>query len=1461
MSPKKPKNPPAVTGAPPRRRRRRWKRWVVIVPVVLLGSGLGLLQTPAAGWLVEPIVAAQTGMEVRAGSVRVTPLGTVIIANAVLRAPGMDGTPGEVLRADRITARIDWTATLTGSPGLKSIRLAGPDLRLSQDIDTGVLNAAAFKLFSGDGGGKTPTVVIERGTIELGEHRGAAYTGLRRWSVVGDLEAPDASGVSVFEFAARPATEGMGAAASGTLGLTGTIGPDGVAATLDGLRLEDWPATIVPSRMRDLYARLDLSGQLLPTRFTVDTTGRVTVRMTLDGVDLNLPFNEEYSLEGSGDLLRMRRTRGTVDFGTDGLAAQISGLIDELRYDVSLDYRGLDREASFDSSFSTRFRLDDSFRPRRFLPQEVIEKINMFESPAADVAATVRVSRPERGAKMAIAGDVALSNGRASYGKFPYPFTNLRGRVSFTQDNLVIERVEGDGPTGATLAASGRFDGLGEDSRVELRIEVRGVPLDDEVMAALNPGRRQLVEALFNPRQYEALIADGLIRTPDGRGGRDAPLFVFGGATDVDLVLRRTPERPADNRWTKETSVRLPHAGLVPQHFPLPIVAKGVELRITDEGLSMTGGHYEGLTGGEARVTAELDQRTARPGQDPLPVVEIKARGFPVDARMLAAIPGYREAPDPEKPVSLRSILDNLRVSGLVDCDALIGPRSDGVLGYDIEANFAGASARPVPWSPDERPPPVDAVVLDDMSGTVYVTERLIVVDMDGLLQSPDQPLAPTRVSLLTQLTMPEKRGGLGDVERTGGLLPIQQGPPLPGPALYADARADGLDLAMPVEHAAAVVSPDLALRLSELRDTRRPDGVVSLRAEMDGLVGGHTETVLAVDRIDSLSFEHAGVRHSVGPSRGSMELTLGVRPRVRFEGLRLPIMSGGVNAGRVSLDGDLPLVRYGRGNELADGQPLRATLTDARVEAPVIGQVVSAFAGVGAGAWLSDRKVAGLFDLDITLSPVPGASGRGEVTPPAYALPSMSAVGVLQPRSLALDLPGSRVEFASLTGRVSFEGMGGRVDAIEAVSPGLSLRVDGPWSFRPGEGADLDLTMRVEGERFDDPVRTLLPTLVLAVLDRFQVKAEGVLRTDDLRITGRGVGTPSSVLAISGAVDVTQASAVVGLPITEMDGRVGFEAEVTPEGTGYAIDLTADRLRAGRLRVESATATILADASRPGVVLIPEIQGRVHGGRIAGSAQARTTGSESRYWVDIHGSDIRAAPVFDDLILPPGGLEGPPLPGEEGVRSAWSVSDDYTRGLLDTDISITGVAGDLTKTAGRGVVRVAGGSVIALPGLINLVEFSNLRAPVGAQLDLAEAVFYIDGTALAFEQLTASSNSVEIVGYGTMDWVTRELDLRFRSRAVRPIPLFSDLLESVRDELITTKITGSPGALRYSAETFGATRRLMRALMGEPQSEQERLMSAVEAASLNSKNRDTNRERPAVLPSRQPAAWAEEDD
>lgn len=423
----------------------------------------------------------------------------------------------------------------------------------------------------------------------------------------------------------------------------------------------------------------------------------------------------------------------------------------------------------------------------------------------------------------------------------------------------------------------------------------------------------------------------------------------------------------------------------------------------------------------------------------------------------------------------------------------------------------------------------------------------------------------------------------------------------------------------------------------------------------------------------------------------------------------------------------------------------------------------------------------------------------------------------------------GQDLSFNSVEGTVLFEGTAGSIDHVVAIGDGYALGIDGQWAM-DDSGFGVDLTIDTDGGIIESPLRAVLPRVLDGVMTNLELGASAPIDVHGLSLSAQRIGTESMAFRVNGRADVFGGRATIGMPITQLDGSIDFVAAGESGRVGYEIGLLADRLRAGSVRLHDGHVNIVGDAANPGVVLVPEIDAAMHGGRIAGSAQIRpTSDGGSRYWAEVHGSGVQAAPVFDDLLLPPGGLEGPPLPGQETVRSAWDIDADYSRGVMIADLSMSGVVGDPDDRAGRGFVQISGGSVVALPGILNLIEASNLSLPVGSRLQDAEAEFYIDGNTLAFERISAMSRSIEILGYGTMDWLTRGVDLRFRSRSLNRIPILSSVLEGVRDELITTKMTGTPGNLSYSVEQFGATKRVINALLGRPETDHQRRLREVE--------------------------------
>lgn len=1473
-------SPTAEPGHAPKRKRRWWRRVLIlllVIPLLLAAIVLIVGQTNAMKSFVEPALESQLGVDVQTRSIKLGPDGTIVIRDAVFSTQAIDGKAGELIEIDRAVINVDWGGIARGR-GLQisSIEIDRPTLRVSQSSETGKVNLAQLRFESDGGGGTTPSIELSNGTLEIGEHTGGDFTLLKSLSMRGRIEPADDQGISRFSFVALPVEAGMRGELApgdgGVINLNGQISNDGVDARLDGLRLEDWPGDFVPSRSREMYERLALSGELAPTTLTVDEQGEVEVVLTLDGVSLNLPFNEDGSMTGSGELLRMRQTRGWVVFGTRGIRADLKGFIDELEYGVVLDYKGLDSQSDFEVVLTTEFRLDAQFKPAEFLPENVISKLDRFEDPTADVAARVEVTRSD-GEAVRVSGRATLSNGSAIYKKFRYRFNQLEGVISFDPDKLVVERITGVGPTGARLLAEGLFSPLGEESVVTLSLSVDGVPVDRYLLEALDDNQRELISALFNQEDYENLLEEGLLISTEQREqlradqrelqrqleqwvdaidgdqrARDTlaseiaaierslgvPEFSFGGSANVDVVLRRHPERPEDNRWTTDVVVDLPEAGLVPGHFPLPIIAHGIEITITEERVELTGGEYTGIDGGTATVEALID----RTKPDSKPVVRIDARDIPIDDRLVAAIPGYyAEQSDDPDDISLRRILDRMRLSGRVDCSARIGPRSDNRLGFDVESTITDGTARPIYQGFNNPDDPLavelgaDPLALNDLYGTVYVTEELIIVDLSAMLSAPELPLAPTPVTVLTQLTLPEKTRGEGGMRREGGLLPIEFGPPVPGPELYALARVDGLDFAMPLQHAVAVVSPRIARDMLRYESEFRPDGIIAIDARLEGFVGGGLESTFGTDRIESLAFDYGGVHYTLGASWGSAELSLSHHSTLSFDAFRVPISAQGRDAGELSVDGRIPLTRPGQLIEIDTSDPVRLSYLDGTLESPLSRLVLDRFGSESARSWVRDNRLRGAFDLDVTLFPQTGTYRIAPDAPTIGMLP-MAVHGQLTPKSLSLTMSDREARFDSIEGVVLFEGYEGRFDHINAVGDESTISVDGPWTYYPGEGLGMRLDVGASGSLLDGPARALLPMPVARIIDQLEIKAEGGITIDDMRIETDAFGTPRGVYDIRGSAKIQRGSALIGLPITGLSGSLGFAVRGSEEALGYELRLDASRLRAGLLRVYDAQVEIIGDANNPGVVLIPEIVAGMHGGRIAGSAQIlpHEDDATAQYWMEMHASGVRAAPVFDDLLLPPEGLVGPPLPGQTAVLSGWSKADDLSRGSMLADLTLTGPIGNPDKRAGRGTVEIKGGSVLALPGFINLIEASNLSFPTGATIDLAEADFYIDGPTLAFEQLSASSRRIEILGYGTLGWDTRALDLRFSSRAINPIPLVSSLLESLRDELITISVTGTTADPVYSASQFGETRQLVNALLGKPLSEQQQRMREVEA-------------------------------
>lgn len=1471
-------DPTNTDGAHARRRKRLRRRCIravfVILLVVIFAGGLILTRSPLTGALVLPALEKKLGGRAVADSVVIGLDGSITLHNAKIRVPGIDGPAADVFDVKRLRADIGWPSLLSGNPVVRNLILTEPVIRVSQSCDDATVNIASLKLpNTAPSSSVIPLITVERGAIELGEHTHGAYTPLKRIDIDGRMRPTLESGAYVINLSQMKKPDGAATpsapAAPAGFDLRGVLSDKQVSLTLRGLTLDDWRPESVPSPVRGIFALLDMKGEIAETTFDYVFAGGLQASIALKDVSLNLPVNEGGGIVDPGNadeapLMRMHNVDGVVSFDGTGVHASGTGQLEDLPYKLDLAYTGVAVDSPFTVVLTSNdYQIGENPQIVRFAPPVVRERLATFSNPTGTVNSVIKFTRGSpvagKAAAVKLEGRLNFRDTTAAFDKFPYRFHNMSGAVRFDDERIDILEVKGTAPSGATISAKGEIYPPNSQPTVKVDVHVDNVPIDETLKEAMGPGRRRILDAIFNEESHTQLLAEGLIHPPGSpppANNPNAPEFALGGRATIDVTVLREPG-PGSN-WHEVIDVKLARAGIIPEPFPFPILADDVAISIRDNTARVVGGTYRGLRGGTATVEAETDLSKLKiPDAEVVPKIDITATAIPVDDLLVRATPGRRpdQTTDRRRPsgpvsgLSAREVLQPLHIDGLVNCRAKIDQLADGSLGYDVRVDVPSVIARAKSSGTDGPP-----FVMEHTTGTIRVTQDALEVD----LRCNAGPLVASTASPAAE--PPGTLTGTAKIDLTRGDRQAST------PASRAvDVRVDGkgLDLTSPVEEVIGIFSRPTAVEVAALRGKHNPSGQVDVGVSVTqsparpAAAGSPASPAPIAVRVDvtggqNLAIDAADGRMGLDRAKGTARVLNTGHTRVEFDDFGGPLTFNGAPCGVISVAGGLDL---SPGPE-ARSEPLDVELLGAAFESPVTAWVVNKKLGPGLQRAFATGKPRGLYNAAVQVTPTgPALAGATSADTNRWRVE-----GSIEPRSVVFTSAGSEVRFDDMTGRIEFNEGAGKFVTLSGRAPTWSWSADGSWVMETPATPAVEVTLGLDSQGLGQDLRAVLPDALLSALDEIQLQVDGPVHVPATLVRWTPSDDPARAsVAAQGRISLSQARLHAGLPLTNASGSIDFAVDRRPGEPEARFDLNAalDSFEASGIAMTAGRAKVVG-GEKPGEVLLPLITADCHLGRMTGQARVKTSpdgagavpaapavpaiasASESaaattppktprRYEAEISMAGVQFGPLLRD-IAESSKDASPEAPGAaDQLEKPAHPEDPTARGTLDAQISLAGLVGRDDSRRGRGEARIYGGQVVNYPLLMRLIRVSNLQLPINDTVELARASFFLEGGTVTFEDVSVASGSVEILGFGTVQWPALDADLRFNSRSIRRVPVLSDVLESVRDELISTSVTGKLSDPEVKAIGFQGTRALLSRIFGSGQTDQDRRLDEIQ--------------------------------
>jgi hypothetical protein len=618
------------------------------------------------------------------------------------------------------------------------------------------------------------------------------------------------------------------------------------------------------------------------------------------------------------------------------------------------------------------------------------------------------------------------------------------------------------------------------------------------------------------------------------------------------------------------------------------------------------------------------------------------------------------------------------------------------------------------------------------------------------------------------------------------------------------DVAAPSMSLSAPAESLLHVFSRQSADQIQHLRGIYAPTGTADVRSTVVGDSSGAAPRVdTTVEPRSEVTLAAFAGHMVLLPTSGTVDVAYHDRLTVRCHDIHGSLAFDNDACGSVVVDGLFPAAA---GSEEA----VRARMEGVPVESNLVTAVLRQKLAPDTFAMVQDMSPRGVIDAVVTGVPDPAT--------PEGTFPAPVLVTLVRPRTLTLDMGDMPVTFPEMSGEVEIEGSRGIMRGLTAKAADWEIHADGAWEATPEGGMALRSQLSGRADRYTPDLRAALPNGLEEALDSIALKVDGPITLDDasLAINRAAPGHEGDWTRFAGTVGVNDAGLDAGVIISGLDGRIETGFERAGASPTYDLDLTADRFHIGGMELTGGRARV-RNGREPGGVDVPEASGECYGGRFSATA-SMGGGEEHQFVAEAQFAGVRFSPLIADLSS---GLNrsttpevmGPPT--SEEVRAAQVA--DFSRGQLDAEMAVSGVVGRPETRRGRGTAYVQGGRVVNFPFITRLIEVSNFAMPGNARLDFARCGFYLEGGLITFEDLSIFSEAVQILGYGTMTWPGQILDLRFNSRSARPIPLLSGLLQGIRDQLVTTTVTGKLGEQEVRLQQFPGTHRMMTHAAGAP--------------------------------------------